>query len=200
MPRALNLKGKRFEYFVVVDQVGKDKHGQLRWLCKCNCGNQFESTSQAISKEQRRSCGCQAYSKTRRVKRIKDPKDISYKRAVNRRKQQAKKRGIEWHLSDNQTKELLLGNCFYCGTPPFTSYNAYLTKSGTYCGVRHQGYADECWITVNGIDRIDSSKHYTIDNVVSCCKICNAAKNIMTQKQFWQWIEKVYHHGKNMRN
>jgi hypothetical protein len=50
--------------------------------------------------------------------------------------------------------------------------------------------------TYNGIDKIDSGKGYTVNNVVSCCKKCNFAKSNMSQGEFIKWIRKVYLHLK----
>ena len=44
----------------------------------------------------------------------------------------------------------------------------------------------------NGIDRIDSSKGYTVENSVPCCKYCNTAKNTMSVDEFLKWIGRVY--------
>ena len=44
----------------------------------------------------------------------------------------------------------------------------------------------------NGIDRIDSSKGYTVENSVACCKYCNTAKNTMSVDEFLKWIGRVY--------
>ena len=56
--------------------------------------------------------------------------------------------------------------CHYCGDK--------ITKGGT------------------GLDRIDSSIGYRIDNIVTCCKVCNAAKGTLTVEQFKQHIAKVH--------
>lgn len=44
----------------------------------------------------------------------------------------------------------------------------------------------------NGIDRKDNQLGYEILNVVSCCKICNIAKNDMKICEFLSWIEVVF--------
>lgn len=44
----------------------------------------------------------------------------------------------------------------------------------------------------NGIDRVDNTKGYTIDNVVPCCGICNMAKGKLNQQEFQNWIKRVY--------
>lgn len=35
-----------------------------------------------------------------------------------------------------------------------------------------------------GIDRVDSSKGYTVDNCVSCCRECNVSKGTMSLEAF----------------
>ena len=39
-----------------------------------------------------------------------------------------------------------------------------------------------------GIDRIDSNKGYTKDNVISCCEMCNRMKSDYNVKD---WLRKV---------
>jgi hypothetical protein len=40
----------------------------------------------------------------------------------------------------------------------------------------------------NGLDRIDSSKGYTRDNVEPCCVICNTMKWTLSKKDFLKHI------------
>ena len=46
----------------------------------------------------------------------------------------------------------------------------------------------------NGIDRIDSSKGYSVDNCVPCCAKCNYAKHDLSIDDFKNHIEKIYKH------
>lgn len=50
-------------------------------------------------------------------------------------------------------------------------------------------YSDD---EATGLDRIDSDKGYTIDNVVPCCAFCNYAKGTHTQAEFMEQISKIY--------
>jgi hypothetical protein len=43
----------------------------------------------------------------------------------------------------------------------------------------------------NGIDRVDSSAGYTVDNSAPCCKTCNAAKRSLSVQEFLAWVESV---------
>lgn len=87
------------------------------------------------------------------------PKDL-YTRELLEYKKSAKKRQIEWLLSDDEAISFMKGVCNYCG------YNS----------------------TTVGIDRIDSNKHYYVDNCVSCCSICNIMKNTYTVEVFTKII------------
>ena len=75
-------------------------------------------------------------------------------------KQQAGVKGITW--CETMTKEhcttMMTSPCFYCD---------FLSTE-----------------TVNGIDRMDNSKHYTVSNCVPCCKKCNFMKTALDAKTF----------------
>ena len=70
-------------------------------------------------------------------------------------KKSASNRNINWNITDDECIKLCNNNC-YCNR----------------------------LIGFNGIDRIDSSKDYNINNCVSCCKICNYMKGDKTVKEF----------------
>jgi hypothetical protein len=59
----------------------------------------------------------------------------------------AKHIGREWTLTLEQFAALVSQACHYCGNP--------LHETGA------------------GLDRIDNSRGYVLDNVVPCCKVCN---------------------------
>jgi hypothetical protein len=46
----------------------------------------------------------------------------------------------------------------------------------------------------NGIDRVDNTRGYSIDNCVACCKQCNWAKRELPQQEFIDWIHRVSRH------
>ena len=75
---------------------------------------------------------------------------------------------VESYLTKEQVTDLLLKPCEYCGK--------------------------QCAM---GIDRIDSSKDYTIDNCVPCCGMCNIMKNKFDLQSWYDQIDKIYakHHN-----
>lgn len=65
-------------------------------------------------------------------------------------KNKAKKRGIEWTITKEDFNKLKTLPCHYCG--------------------------DEIITTGSGLDRMDNTRGYHLDNVVPCCNICNTMK------------------------
>lgn len=81
-------------------------------------------------------------------------------------KNAALRRKIEWNLTDEEAKNMLLLPCVYC--------------EHLDLGVR-----------VNGIDRLDSSKSYTTENCRPCCKNCNYMKGTFDPRTFINWAKRV---------
>lgn len=100
----------------------------------------------------------------------------SFNRLVRQYKANAKRRGLEFSLSDDEIKSITSSNCTYCGIE-----SKQIMKNKDAYG--HYVY--------NGIDRKDASKGYVIDNCTSCCKTCNTAKTNMSQNDWTTWINRL---------
>lgn len=57
MPK-IDLTGKKYEFFTVIDKNTEKKGKNVYWNCKCCCGNVFTATTTDINRGIRRSCGC----------------------------------------------------------------------------------------------------------------------------------------------
>lgn len=44
----------------------------------------------------------------------------------------------------------------------------------------------------SGLDRVDSKRGYTLNNVVPACIICNRAKTDLTREEWVAWIARAY--------
>lgn len=60
-------------------------------------------------------------------------------------------------------------------------YNILLSSSCAYCGLAN----------ARGIDRVDNSGIYALDNCVSCCKVCNTMKGSQGRDDFIARVLKV---------
>lgn len=57
MPEKLNLTGKQFGRLTALKEVGKNKHGNYLWLCRCDCGREKIIIGSSLVKGDSRSCG-----------------------------------------------------------------------------------------------------------------------------------------------
>lgn len=100
--------------------------------------------------------------------------------ALNSYRVGAKSRGLEFSLSEEYFYELVVKPCVYCGD--------------VECNVKqrtHYTRSIKLPFKYTGIDRVDSSKGYTVENSVSCCNICNRAKREMLADDFKKWISRL---------
>lgn len=95
-------------------------------------------------------------------------------------KRNAKRRNIEWYLTDEEVRDLISSPCYYCGKLP----HKHRLRKSEYNGD----------FPSNGIDRLDPKKGYFSDNVVSCCPQCNFAKNKLSASEFKNQVSKIYNH------
>jgi hypothetical protein len=53
-----NLVGQRFDRLTVIEPQGKDKWGNYKWLCHCDCGGKKIVSGGKLLNGYTRSCGC----------------------------------------------------------------------------------------------------------------------------------------------
>ena len=54
----IDLTGQPFGRLVVIREYGRDKGGQVTWLCKCDCGAEIVVRGYSLRSENTKSCGC----------------------------------------------------------------------------------------------------------------------------------------------
>ena len=77
----------------------------------------------------------------------------------------------------------------YTVTFTLEEFSKIVSNSCSYCGENEKRI---------GIDRIDNTKGYTIENSTSCCKICNMMKKTMTVDEFISHTKKIHNHFINL--
>ena len=169
------LVGKTFGHLIVVSAAPprkstKSSKTYVAWECLCDCGNSITLTGKQLTRGQV-SCGCARFSGRFR-KQLTDI-DANVMKVISEYSNKAKAKNRIWLLSFDEAKTLLLSSCKYCGSSPSRLVRVYPDIESTLVG---------------GIDRVDSSLGYTVENVVPCCKICNRAKSDLTYSDFMSWI------------
>lgn len=172
--------------------------GNNRWITKCTkCGRIQEQNISNLLKHEKDTCYyCDDPNrKSRAHTGVKyDTLDERYynyyKKHVEANNSKGKK-FKEFNLSFEEFIKLVKGDCYYCGSKP--------TKDNIWSKSAKRISKGEENNEYNGIDRIDSSKGYTIDNCVPCCAKCNRMKLDYEITEFLNHINKIYNFQK-MRN
>ena len=151
------MVGKVFGRLTVVERVSSINHD--RWLCVCECGAKRNIYGYSLLQGQSKSC-----PKCSSVK-----EGTSLRRLFATYKDHAIKRGYDWSLSLEEFKKITQSNCFYTGLPP-----ASIAK----CKGASIPYI------YNGVDRLDNTKGYTIENSVPCKGRVNEMKMEATYDDF----------------
>jgi hypothetical protein len=178
----VELVNKKFGYLQVIEMVGQNEKGYILWRLVCDCGNEVIKPSVYITGSTFPSCGCYLTSDTYKKKAspTKDYEKRLTKTIYTNYKRRGKQSGKGFDLSMEDFSSMIQQDCFYCGAIPSNSistrYRVHDNKSLSY----------------NGLDRVDSGKGYTMDNVVTCCIRCNMGKLDYEQEEFYEWISNVY--------
>ena len=176
--------GEKFNKLFAIEKI--KKNGRCWYKCKCDCGNEKIIAGWRLKSGYTKSCGClqrEVDSWRNKDKRL-SPGLSNARAIISYYKRNAKKRKIEFSLSETQCLGILKKSCFYCGRKPFN--------------VQHR---KNTWgkFVFSGIDRIDNTKSYKVKNVVPCCKDCNFMKKNYSYKEFIEIITLIYkmHNGGN---
>lgn len=179
-PYRIDLTGKKLGKLTALEPIGQSNWRRYSiWRFQCECGAIIERTASSVLGTLRRgyspNCGkssCNNFPKLAPGEAVKKQVIRAYRRA-------AYTRGFVFELPDELITRLMASNCFYCGAEPLT--------------VAWRKDANGVYLR-NGIDRVDSTKGYTPDNVVPCCKHCNRAKTDLSYDKFINWVKRVYLH------
>tara|TARA_R110000868_G_scaffold102972_4_gene283641 strand:+ start:942 stop:1487 length:546 start_codon:yes stop_codon:yes gene_type:complete len=151
------------------------------WLFKCDCGKEkiMNTNKVFVKNTTTKSCGCLFKSNQSPIikynnKKASSVENYGLNRLITWYKHSANVRNYIFNIDVVQFKILTKGNCHYCNSEPS---NIILTKNHKYI--------------YNGIDRINNELGYELNNCVSCCTICNRAKNNLKYDVFINWINNI---------
>jgi hypothetical protein len=161
----INLSGRRFGRLVAEQAYGKTPSGQMIWNCRCDCGNLKPVHARNLLSGATRSCRCLSRELSTQRQTLPNRQSMCNVR-LNEYKWGARRRNLEWDISDEEFFDIIHQKCVYCDSSPTHRFN--------------------------GVDRRDNLKGYVSGNVVPCCKKCNTAKADYTPEEFLAWIAQVY--------
>lgn len=193
-----NLIDQKFGTLTVLSYVGLIGGGQKKrygihkgyhtWLCECHCGKIVPVREVKLLAGHTKSCGC--WKKTVKpawtLKEGEAAKNLLYRNYMD----SASKRNHSFTLSKEEFIGLTSQDCHYCGEKPLRSVRrAHLGTNSHKRGMNGD-------YLYNGLDRVDNTLGYTLENCVPCCWPCNELKNRRSYKEFTELVWKI---AKNLK-
>ena len=199
------LRWERYKYhpgdfigdYELIECTGRQEG---KWLARCTkCGQ--EQVIRICNAKKRISSGCsycnshtgQRMPQNTKNKYIKpvlytlDERSYkNYKKKFENYNSRETRKYKEFNLSLEEWTQLIHGDCYYCGAPP--TLDNFWNKIGNQRKTSPENFS------MNGIDRIDSSKGYTFDNCVPCCKMCNTMKHDFNTDDWYRQMRKILNH------
>jgi hypothetical protein len=195
-----NYNGKKFNRLTIIEEVGRSKYSHILVTCICDCGKIVTIEKSGVTGGKVKSCGCLKSEIVSKMRKSipKKGKEVTYKYYYQKYKDAAIDRNLDFNLTLEEFKSIISENCYWDGTVPDNIISSYLRKDGK---VKNKDlkdpdikYYNSITIIVNGIDRKDNSRGYSIENCVACCKQCNMMKMDYTETQFLNKIKQIYEH------
>lgn len=183
--------GDKFERLTVIKLVRKLKGPGIRGVypvfeCQCSCGAIKNIFSYDLTRRHVKSCGClgkerlkigqakiKALNESKRLLGFHPENHLFYYYKIN-----ASRRLLDFKLTPEDFKNLIYLPCWYCGKERVNSQFRH--------GLKY---------SYNGLDRLDSYRGYSPDNVVPCCKFCNRMKGKFHGGDFLRNVKNVFKHS-----
>ena len=58
MGKFIDLTGQKFSRWTVIEIAERNKHNQVMWKCRCDCGTIRDVTASSLKNGNSKSCGC----------------------------------------------------------------------------------------------------------------------------------------------
>lgn len=171
--RAVDLSGRKFDKWTVIEYAGSSNGGGAKWLVRCDCGSENIVRASHLTSGSTKGCRKCYVSPLR-----KETGEASKRMYFNNYRKSAGKRGLCFNISYDEFVSITTQDCYYCGAQPEATGNAaFKGVNGIY---KH-----------NGIDRKDSGVGYVESNIVPCCGTCNLMKNRIGHDKFLAQVARI---------
>jgi hypothetical protein len=178
--------GAKYGKLTAVEILGIREYGKdnrMFFLFSCDCGNTIELPIKQVSSMKTRSCGCLKYE---------DRERQTAKYVFKSIKHGAKSRNLDFMIEFDDFLRVAKSPCAYCGDVDTKNKWSYVGESSSSSFLESVNNRNLYDLRINGLDRVNSSLGYTVNNVVSCCASCNRAKMDLSLDEFLLKIKKIY--------
>lgn len=184
-----NLVGQKFGKWTVIEFAGIGTGSSSLWLCECSCIDKTRKVvyGNSLTQGKSKSCGCLNKKRVRK----KGPAHFNWTGSTDicgtyltRLKKDAKRRGIEFCITIDDMQRKLEEQNFKCA---LTGITIKPPKSS-------QGNGSNKLPRTASLDRIDSQKGYSVDNIQWVHKNINKMKWELDQEYFIEMCRLVTQH------
>lgn len=176
---AKNLLGNVYNGSKIIEEIlTSNKFEPISYKIKCKCNTIYQVRRDTLRKNVNKGIKIQCLSCSRKELALSNIEDVKENQRFTFFKQYIKnaiERNYIFELSFDEFLNIINKNCYYCNDEK-SHHRHRSTKS----------------IENNGIDRLDNSQGYTVENSVPCCSMCNRMKSIYSEESFLKQIEKIY--------
>lgn len=176
--RYMDLLNKKFHQLTVIEPTEIRKNGQRVWKCLCDCGNTCYSLAYEVKGGYKKSCGCSHRLSGNKNRNWRGHGEIGAHHFTAIRRA-ARIRNIRFNITIQEIWDLFIKQDRKCA----------LTGLDIKFSQHHQ---EE---TTASLDRIDSSKDYSIDNVQWLHKDINIMKQDFVQNEFFKYCKLIVTHN-----
>lgn len=163
-----DLLGKKFNKWTVIKELGNIGPGKdISWECQCDCGTIRPVKSYYLTHGYSRQCVACANKPKKYEEELSDC-------IWNKILRNAKKRNIQVNITKEEAYRLFLKQDRKCN---LSGVNLKFSETGTEV---NQG------VGTASLDRIDSKKDYSLDNIQWIHKDINRMKNIFDEEYFFK--------------
>lgn len=178
-----NLLGKKSQNWVVIALDTNWKEYGIKWICQCECGNQdtfFAHDIRSINTPKCQKCGVGNVINNTILSVKNSYQHISYT-LMEKIRYNAARRNIEFNITAEDLWQIYLQQKGFCA----------LSGDEIIFPTRAVSSREEN----ASLDRIDSNKPYTKDNVQWVTKIVNVMKQSLSNKNFVIMCKKIAGHN-----
>lgn len=165
MAKVRDLTGQVFGKLTALRPTDERRGSSVVWECACECGNTTLVASTCLVKGDTTSCGCDSHRLKQDLLTAKQAVTTSAARHFWCVRNRATARGYEFGITLEEFTTLRDRPCALCG---------------------FEG--------PNSIDRVDSEKGYTLDNVQPLCRVCQTIKSAFPNEFIKRHITRIYRH------
>lgn len=170
----VDLSNSKIGKLTVVCDTGRRKSRRPIWKCICECGKEIEVLSKYLLNGDTKSCGCITQGNAHNRDCVGKITKSFWTPIVK----QAHRRGIPFEITREEAWNLFTNQGRKC---KLTGLDITFSSN----------IRDQCGKQTTSLDRIDSTKGYTLGNVQWVHKTINIMKNTLSNDKFLEWCELV---------